>query len=199
MKTILERIGNTPLIEFDGSVPNENRIWMKLECDNPFGSHYDRVYRMLFDHFEKDGLLKPGSTVIETTSGTAGVSFAAIGRELGYKCVVVIPNGGEHAREEAIRREGAELIFTPAQDYVSGFPRFIKRYLVQHRDVVFLNHSMGPKGSENWATVSALKEIGHELLRQLEPIDCFIAAVLFGSLTFTTHTSLPDLLSYATT
>ncbi len=178
---ILNRIGNTPVIEFNGSVPNGNRVWLKLECDNPFGSHYDRVYRMLFDRFEQKGLLKPGATVLETTSGTAGVSFAAIGRELGYKCLVAIPEGGEHAREEAIKREGAELIFTPAKDYVNGFPRFVKRYLVQHREIVFLNHSMATGGTENEVTTSALAEIAVELQQQLDPIDCFIAAVGNGS------------------
>jgi len=179
--TMLNQIGNTPLIEFSGSVPNNNRIWIKLECENPFGSHYDRVYRKLFGHFVQNGLLQPGATVLETTSGTAGVSFAAIGRELGYKCLVAIPEGGERAREEAIKQAGAELIFTPAKDYVSGFPRFLKRYLVQHRGVVFLNHSMGPRNTENEVTTSALAEIAIELQQQLEQIDYFIAAVGNGS------------------
>src|SRR5262249_1553559 len=149
---------NTPLIGFSGEVPNQNRIWFKLECDNPWGSHYDRVYRKLFRHFEEQGLLQPGQTVLETTSGTAGVSFAAIGRELGYKCIVAIPEGGEKARENAITAEGAELIFTPADQYVSGFPRFLKRYLVKNRNVAFLNHSMGERGTENVVTTSALAE-----------------------------------------
>lgn len=179
--SILEQIGNTPLVEFEGAVPNNNRIWLKLECENPCGSHYDRVYRKLFDHFIQKGLLKPGDTVLETTSGTAGVSFAAIGRELGYRCIVAIPEGGERAREEAILKAGGELIFTPAEQYISGFPRFLKRYLVEHRDVVFLNHSMGPKGTENEITTYALGEIAYELQDQLGQVDYFIGAVGNGS------------------
>jgi cysteine synthase len=177
----LSQIGNTPLIEFNRHVPNQNRIWIKLECENPFGSHYDRVYLELFRHFERQGLLKPGDTVIETTSGSAGVSFAGIGRLLGYKCLVAIPEGGEKAREDAIKREGAELIFTPADAYVSGFPRFIKRFLVTHRNIVFLNHSMGPGNTENTVATSALAGIAKELQQQLDPIDYFIAAVGNGS------------------
>jgi cysteine synthase len=181
MNAKFNHIGNTPLIEFNGSVPNNNRIWLKLECENPFGSHYDRVYLRLFEHFAQNGLLQPGAKVLETTSGSAGVSFAGIGRELGYKCLVAIPEGGERAREEAIRQEGAELIFTPKDEYVAGFPRFLKRYLVRNRDVVFLNHSMGPRGTENVVTTSALEEIGRELCKQLDPVDYFIAAVGNGS------------------
>ncbi len=178
---ILNQIGNTPLIEFSGEVPNNNRIWLKLEYSNPFGSHYDRVYLKLFEHFVREGLLEPGMTVLETTSGSAGVSFAAIGRLLGYKCQVAIPEGGEKAREEAIRKEGAELLFTPASEYVSGFPRFAKRYLVRNRDIVFLNHSTGPFGSENKVTTSALADIATELLSQMDRLDYFVAAIGNGS------------------
>src|SRR4051794_35598422 len=117
----LASIGRTPLVRFEGDVPNENKIWLKLECENPFGSHYDRVYLDLFEHYQREGILRPDGTVLETTSGSAGVSFAAIGRRLGYRCLVAIPAGGERAREEAIRREGAELILTPADRYISGF------------------------------------------------------------------------------
>ena len=178
---ILNQIGDTPLIEFNGYVPNQNRIFIKEECENPFGSHYDRVYLELFRHFEIQGLLKSGDTVIETTSGSAGVSFAGIGRLLGYKCLVAIPEGGEKAREDAIRREGAELIFTPADAFISGFPRFIKRYLATKRNIVFLNHSMGPRNTENTVATSALAGIAKELQQQLDSVDYFIAAVGNGS------------------
>jgi cysteine synthase len=179
--SVLNQIGNTPLVEYQGDVPKGNKIWFKLECNNPFGSHYDRVYLKLYEHFVREGLLKEDSIVLETTSGTAGVSFSAIGRLLGYKCRVVIPEGGEKAREEAIKREGAEIIFTPAEEYVNAFPRFLKRYLARNREVVFLNHSMGPNGSENVVTTSALAQIAIELRRQLDQIDYFIAAVGNGS------------------
>jgi cysteine synthase len=165
---IFNQIGNTPLIEFSGIVPNKNRIWLKLECENPYGSHYDRVYKLLFKQLEMEGVLKPGCRVLETTSGTAGVSFAAIGRELGYECIVAIPAGGEKAREEAIIREGAKLIHTPADKYISGFPAFLRRYLVENKGIIFLNHSMGFKSGENTKTTAALAEIAIELRHRLQ-------------------------------
>ncbi len=111
-QNLYARIGRTPLIEYEGEVPRGNRIFIKRECDNPFGSHYDRVYLALFRHYEEEGRIKPGDTVLETTSGSAGISFAGIGKFLGYQCRVAIPAGGEKARVTALEGEGAEIIFT---------------------------------------------------------------------------------------
>ncbi len=179
--SVFEKIGNTPVIQYEGEVPNGNRIYFKLECENPFGSHYDRVYPTLYQHHKEKGTLKPGQTVLETTSGSAGVSFAGIGRRLGYKCIVAIPAGTENAREEAIKKEGAELINTPEDTYVNGFPPFLKKYLVKNRGVVFLNHSMGEFGVENMVTTSSLEAIAKEVQQQLGSIDYYVAAVGNGS------------------
>ncbi|MEK7133722.1 MAG: pyridoxal-phosphate dependent enzyme [Patescibacteria group bacterium] len=178
---VFEKIGNTPMIQYHGEVPNGNRIYFKLECENPFGSHYDRVYPALYKHYEEKGRLVPGATVLETTSGSAGVSFAGIGRRLGYKCIVAIPACTENAREEAIKQEGAELINTPADVYVKGFPPFLKRYLVKNRHVIFLNHSMGEFGIENTVTTSSLESIAVEAQKKLGSIDYYVAAVGNGS------------------
>ncbi|OGG51494.1 hypothetical protein A2704_04790 [Candidatus Kaiserbacteria bacterium RIFCSPHIGHO2_01_FULL_54_36b] len=179
--SVFEKIGNTPVIEYHGEVPNGNHIYFKLECENPFGSHYDRVYPALYKHHEEKGTLNPGATVLETTSGSAGVSFAGIGRELGYKCIVAIPAGTENAREDAIKQQGAELRNTPADTYVSGFPKFLKCYLVKNRGVVFLNHSMGEFGVENRVTTQSLEAIATEIQQQLGSIDYYVAAVGNGS------------------
>ena len=61
------RIGHTPLVLYQGIVPNNNQIWIKRECDNLFGSHYDRVYLALFQHYELSGRIKPGDKVLETS------------------------------------------------------------------------------------------------------------------------------------
>ncbi|MBI2146940.1 pyridoxal-phosphate dependent enzyme [Candidatus Woesearchaeota archaeon] len=184
-----DRIGNTPLIRFQGEVPHGNRIWIKREYDNPFGSHYDRVYLALFDHFEKLGIIKPGSKVLETTSGTAGVSYAGIGRELGYECHVAIPKGMDNAVIEAIRQQGATPYFTPEQDYIAGFPTFLRSFLREHRgEFTFLNHSMtqqrGPGGSvpaNNETTLQAMAGITREIQQELPVVDYFIPAVGNGS------------------
>lgn len=184
-----QRIGNTTLVLYVGEVPNGNNIWIKRECDNPFGSHYDRVYLKLFRQYEKSGRIKPGDKVLETTSGAAGVSFAGIGKTLGYNCYVALPAGGEKAREDAIKEQLTSqdhLIFTPADQYISGFPTFLKTFLAEHGDFVFLNHSMWLRDkttgrfTNNEMTLSALEGIARESLSQIN-VDYFIPAIGNGS------------------
>ncbi len=183
------QIVNTPLVNYHGEVPNGNQILIKRECDNPFGSHYDRVYLALFRHFEEAGKIRFGDKIVETTSGSAGVSFAGIGARLGYECYVALPMGGEKAREEAIKlqlQDDQHLIFTPADKYIGGFPEFLKKFLAEHKDFFFLNHSMGArehrKGiySNNEVTLGALAKIADEVMSEIS-VDYFVPAVGNGS------------------
>lgn len=184
-----ERIGKTPLVEYEGEIPNGNKIWIKRECDNPFGSHYDRVYLTLFQHYEERGRIKPRDKVLETTSGSAGISFAGIGKLLGYNCTVAIPAGGEQARVQAIREQDAEIIFTDESRYIAGFPEFIKDFLREHPDYFFMNHSMGKNGTNNEVTLGALEEIAKEITGEIvsktnyasRKVDYFVSAVGNGS------------------
>ena len=185
---LFERTANTPLVTYQGAVPNGNTVLIKRECDLQYGSHYDRVYVKLFYEAEKSGTLKPGSKVLETTSGSAGVSFAGIGKELGYECLVAIPEGGEKARETAVLKylpSADHLIYTPADDYISGFPKFLRGYLAKHKGTFFLNHSMGardPKGNgflNNEYTLAALQSVADEV--SSDNIDLFLPASGNGS------------------
>jgi len=172
-------IGNTPLVEYQGSLPNNNRILIKRECDNPFGSHYDRVYLSLFQEWEKRGM-HPPKNVLESSSGSAGVSFSGIGKRLEYSCYVMIPEGEQlQKRREAILAESAQLILTPADEYINGFPKRI-RYYRDQLDAVFLNHSMGIHGSNNETTLHALEDIATEVLSETD-IDIFVAGLGNGS------------------
>ena len=183
-----KKIGNTPLKKYSGKVPNGNQIFIKMECENLFGSHYDRVYLALFEKYEKEGRIKPGDKVIETSSGSAGISFAGIGKFLGYDCYVVLPRGGEKAREEAIIKQLPDknhLILTPAKDYVNAFPKFIKDFLSENKDYFFLNHSMNGKDKygnpkNNETTIGSLSKIATESLKEVK-VDFFIPAIGNGS------------------
>ncbi len=195
-KSLEFRIGGTSLVEYNGEVPNDNKIWIKRECDNPFGSHYDRVYIALFKHFEQLGKIKLGDKVLETTSGTAGYSFAGIGKLLGYDCHVVIPEGVDGPIIKLIQSEEATLYFTPEQDYIAGFPAFLRDFLPKHRtEFTFLNHSMGPKSgpafTNNEVTLSALEKIGEEINAQID-VDYFIPAVGNGSSILGPARALPE-------
>ena len=177
-----KQIGNTVLVQYVGEVPNGNKIWIKRECDNPFGSHYDRVYLKLFRHYEETGKINPEDGVFETTSGAAGISFAGLGRILGYKCFVAMPAGGEKAREKALKKvllSENNLILTPAEDYVNAFPDFIKKFW-KKTGYFFMNHSMGSRGTNNELTLSSLERITREALEEID-IDYFVPAVGNGS------------------
>lgn len=177
----------TPLVRYMGKVPNGNSIWIKEEYGNRYGSHYDRVYLKLFRHFEERGIGPENWKALETTSGSAGVSFAGIGRELGYECHVLIPEGGEKGREKAIRellRDPSHLHMTPAEQYVTAFPAAIMSFLASAREkgekYFYLNHSMGKRGANNEITLGALEEIGREIASQVA-IDYFLPAIGNGS------------------
>ena len=178
------KIGDTPLREYWGQVPNSNRIFIKDETANPYGSHYDRVSLRLFRHYEGLGKINPSRGVFETTTGSAGISFAGIGKELGYECHVAIPDGGEQARVEAIKALGATVYLTPAEDYVAAFPKWSKNFYKRTRNYP-LNHSMGKDRRNNEVTLSALEGIAYEAIDQLRslctPPDYFIPAIGNGS------------------
>jgi cysteine synthase len=181
----LEReIGNTALTPYLGEVPNGNKILLKRECDNPFGSHYDRVYLELFRHFEEHRGLEGGSKVLETTSGTAGASFAGIGKLLGYECHLAVPLGVDEAIIRAIEEHGATMYRTPEKDYVSGFPDFLREFLPKHPEFNFLNHSMGKRAgagfSNNEITLKAFESIAKEVLEEAD-VDFYLPAVGNGS------------------
>ncbi len=194
-----QTIGNTPLVLYPQKLSNGNQLFIKEECRNPFGSHYDRVYLELFQQFENSGKIKQGDKVLETTSGTAGVSFAGIGKLLGFDCHVAIPLGVDQVIIEEIRKQGAELYFTPEKDYVSGFPLFLIQFLSEHKgEFIFLNHSMGKRSGSaylnNPLTLVALRKIGEEVVQQMKngvqnkmqngydlTVDYFLPAVGNGS------------------
>ena len=176
-----EKIGNTPLIKYIGEVPNGNTLWIKRECDNPFGSHYDRVYLALYKDFEENKGLKPGMSVLETTSGTAGVSFAGIGRELGYTCYVMIPEDPiKQKRIEAIKEQKGIILPTPADEDIQGFTKERILENIKKYGAKFLNHSMGPRGTNNEVTLKALAKISEEVLREIG-IDIYVGGIGNGS------------------
>lgn len=122
-QSIIELIGNTPLLQLNRFAANNNlkgRVLAKLEYRNPAGSVKDRIGYSLIAQAERDGILKPGGTIIEPTSGNTGIALAAYGAALGYKVVIVLPESLSVERRALIRQYGAELVLTPAADGIKG-------------------------------------------------------------------------------
>ena len=114
-KNIIQRIGNTPLIEITKINPNKNvRVFAKLEAANPGGSIKDRTALFMIENAEKRGELTPGKTILEATSGNTGIGLAMIAAAKGYKLSLTMSESASEERKKILRALGAELIFTPA-------------------------------------------------------------------------------------
>jgi cysteine synthase B len=113
---VLSAIGNTPLVELPHLRPEGGaRIWSKLEMLNPSGSIKDRVALSLIESAETQGLLSPGQTIIEPTSGNTGIALAMICAVKGYRFRAVMPESATTERVEQISMYGAEIVFSPGE------------------------------------------------------------------------------------
>jgi [CysO sulfur-carrier protein]-thiocarboxylate-dependent cysteine synthase len=118
---VVQAIGNTPLVELKRLSPHPGvRIYVKLESYNPTGSVKDRVARSMIERAEEDGLIRPGQTILEPTSGNTGISLAMICRRKGYPLKVVMPDNVTRERTELLLMYGAEIVSSPGQQGSNG-------------------------------------------------------------------------------
>ena len=118
-----ELIGKTPLLELaniEKKLGLSARILAKLEFFNPAGSVKDRVAKKMIDDAEAAGILKPGSAIIEPTSGNTGIGIAAVAAARGYRTIIVMPDNMSRERRLLIAAYGAELVLTPAAEGMKG-------------------------------------------------------------------------------
>jgi cysteine synthase A len=113
-------IGATPLVELPRFARGAARLFAKLEWFNPGGSVKDRIARAMVDDAEARGLLAPGGTIVEATSGNTGVALALIAASRGYRCVIVMPEGYGAVKAKLMAAAGAEVVRTPADDRMAG-------------------------------------------------------------------------------
>ncbi|HEY8769259.1 MAG TPA: cysteine synthase family protein, partial [Thermoleophilaceae bacterium] len=119
--SIVDAIGNTPLVELKRLSPKEGvRIWAKLESYNPTGSVKDRVARSMIESAEEQGLVEPGQTILEPTSGNTGISLAMICSRKGYPLKVVMPDNVTQERTQLLKMYGAEIVYSPGEQGSNG-------------------------------------------------------------------------------
>lgn len=120
-KSVSELIGATPLLELCSLAQGlPARVLVKLESRNPAGSAKDRVARAMLDDAEAKGILKPGSTVIEPTSGNTGIGLCAVAASRGYHCIIVMPDSMSMERRRLMAAYGARLVLTPGAGGMSA-------------------------------------------------------------------------------
>ena len=112
--TILETVGNTPLVKLQHLSPNPKvEIWVKLEFFNPTGSIKDRIIKHIIENAEKTGKLKPGGTIVENTSGNTGAAIAMIAALKGYKAILTMPDKVSKEKQKTLTAFGAKVVMAP--------------------------------------------------------------------------------------
>ena len=119
-KSLTDLIGKTPLLEVNGFEGQKARLILKIEAFNPGGSVKDRIALQMIRDAEKDGLLQPGATIIEPTSGNTGVGLAWVGTSKGYKVILTMPESMSLERRNLLAALGARLELTPASQGMKG-------------------------------------------------------------------------------
>ncbi|MDD3170351.1 MAG: cysteine synthase family protein [Candidatus Pacebacteria bacterium] len=170
-KTILDSIGNTPLIEV------EENIFAKIEGFNPGGSIKDRIVLNMILEAEKKGILKKGDTIVEPTSGNTGVALAMVGAMKGYNVSLLMPETTSPEKIKMIKAFGGEVILIESIRFRKDVIADIKERIEQGEKIVFLNqyeNSMNPQAH--------YQKTAQEILRQLKgrKIDFFVAGMGTG-------------------
>lgn len=175
--SITELIGQTPIVKLNHLVPEDSaEVYVKLEFFNPGGSVKDRIALSMIEKAERDGLLKPGDTIIEPTSGNTGIGLAMVGVAKGYKVIIVMPETMSIERRLLMKGYGAKLLLTPGKDGISGSIKEAKRLAAE-------NDYFLPLQFENPANPSIHeKTTGHEIQEAfgVNGLDAFVAGIGTG-------------------
>jgi cysteine synthase B len=171
--SITELIGGTPIVDVSALSPNPRvRILAKLEGWNPGGSVKDRAALSMIEEAEKHGDLKPGQTILESSSGNTGIALAMLAKMRGYPFKVVLPENVSIERRQMLEVWGAEIIWTPGAEGSNGAMRHAKELIKQHPDYYF------PYQYGNPANPKAHYEgTGPEIWRDVPEITHFIAGL----------------------
>jgi len=174
--SILETIGNTPLVELKSFSPRPGvEIYAKLEGANPSGSVKDRVALQMIREAEASGKLKPGSILLEPTSGNTGISLAMISRIKGYQFVAVMPDNVTRERRQILELYGAQIIFSDGAQGSNGAVRLAKE-LAANDDRYVMLYQYGNQANPRAHYAGTAVEI----INDLPDLDVFVAGLGTG-------------------
>jgi cysteine synthase B len=171
--SLLESVGNTPLVGLPNLSPSTDvRLWAKLEDRNPTGSIKDRAALAMIEAAERDGLLTPGCTILEPTSGNTGISLAMAARLKGYKLVCVMPENTSVERTQLLNMWGAKIQYSPAAGGSNEAVRVAKEIAAKNPSWVMLYQYGNPAN-----TLAHYTGTGPEIFADLPTITHFVAGL----------------------
>jgi cysteine synthase A len=175
-QSILDFIGSTPVVKLR-RLPGKNdaEVWAKMEYLNPAGSVKDRICLSMVEAAERQGKLKPGSTIIEQTSGNTGIGLALIAAVKGYRLILTMPDTMSEERRSLLAAYGAHVVLTPDTKGMGGAIHKAEELVQQHSDFFMPQQFNNPANPDVHRRTTAM-----ELLRQFKRIDAFVAGVGTG-------------------
>ncbi|MEJ7689431.1 MAG: cysteine synthase [Nocardioidaceae bacterium] len=170
---LLASVGNTPLVGLPRLSPSPDvRLWAKMEDQNPTGSIKDRAALRMLLEAEKEGRLRPGSTILEPTSGNTGISLAMVAKIRGYRLVCVMPENTSSERRQLLGVWGAEIVDSPAAGGSNEAVRVAKGLASEHPDWVMLYQYGNPANA-----AAHYEGTGPEIYADLPTITHFVAGL----------------------
>lgn len=177
---LLSRIGKTPLLEISLAARGNVRVFAKAEFLNPGGSVKDRPALNMVRHGEASGALRPGKTLLDSTSGNTGIAYAMICAAKGYPVKLCLPENASPERKQILRAFGAELILTPGGEGSDGAIRVCKRIYDEDRETYFYPDQYS--NDANWQ--AHYETTGPEIIEQTGGEVTHFVAILGTSGTF---------------
>jgi cysteine synthase B len=175
LDSILDLIGNTPLVGVHALSPNPNvKIWAKLEGQNPGGSSKDRIARTMVDLAERDGVLQRGSgqIILEPSSGNTGIGLALVAKMRGYRLRVVLPENVSIERRQLLEIFGAEVVLSPGDEGSNGAIRRAEKLAADDDTLVMLFQYGNPANP-----LAHYTGTGPEILADCPEVDVFCAGL----------------------
>ncbi len=174
---ITQTVGNTPLVKLHRITEGlKATVAVKLESSNPLGSVKDRIGVAMIEDAEKKGLIKPGSNLIEATSGNTGIALAFTAAAKGYKLTLTMPESMSIERRRLLQVLGAELVLTPAEEGMPGAIRAAEKLVEENPDAMMLQQFDNPSNPEIHSATTA-EEIWADTDGK---VDIFVAGVGTG-------------------
>jgi cysteine synthase B len=172
-ETVLGLIGDTPLVGIQALSPRPAvRIYAKLEGQNPGGSSKDRIALAMVDQAERDGVLRPGDTILEPSSGNTGIGLALVAKLRGYRVRVVMPKNVSVERRQLLEIFGAEIVSSPGEEGSNGAIRLAEKLAADDPTLRLLFQYGNPANP-----LAHYEGTGPEILRDCPDVDVFVAGL----------------------